>query len=307
MKKSVRSLFLVFISMMVVTGALLATACTSNTPSQESQPTSTSTKPTGSLVLSVSFARNSLDPQNSSPNTFQALGAIFDSLIELTPEGKAIPGIAERWEISADGKSHTFYIRKGVKFQDGSDLTGADVKFSLERMVIKTSLHTDLAVWQRLLSSVELKDDYTVVMHLTQPLYELMLGIDAPSGAGAVIPKKYFEEKGLDYFTTHPMGSGPWKLVKWEAGIRLELEAYEDHWSGAPKLKNVTLLNVTDEATRVAMLKTGEVDLAEVAPDSVAGLKAAGLKIVSHDGGSQVMAHMWYDPANPQNWATGHA
>ncbi|MDO8670939.1 MAG: ABC transporter substrate-binding protein [Dehalococcoidia bacterium] len=302
----VRSLFLRLMSLTVLIGALLATACTSNTPSQESQSSTVSTKPEGSLTISISFARNSIDPVNS-PNTFQALtNGVYDSLIEITTEGKTRPGLAERWEISPDGKTHTFYIRKGVKFHDGTDLTGADVKFSLERMVAPDPAHTDRAVWVRLLDKVELKDDYTVALQLKQPLFEMMLGIDAPSGAGATVPKKYFEAKGLDGFLKAPIGSGPWKIVKWEPSIRLELEANEDYWGTVPKVKKITLLNVTDEATRVAMLKTGELDLAEVAPDSVSSLKSAGLRILSHDGGSQVMTHMWYDTANPKNWAIGN-
>ncbi|MDO8671291.1 MAG: ABC transporter substrate-binding protein, partial [Dehalococcoidia bacterium] len=248
----------------------------------------------------------SMDPAVTNLPTFNALSApVFDSLVDLDPEGQVRPGIAERWEIAKDGMTHTFYIRKGVKFHDGSDLTGEDVKFSLERMMAPKVINVDGVAWRGLIASVDLKDDYTVVLQLKKPQFDLLKGIVNASGGGAVLPKRFIEEKGEDRYWQNPVGSGPWKVVKWEPGTRLELEANENHWRAAPKFKNLTVLNITEESTKVAMLKTGEMDLAEIGPDSVAGIKAAGLRVVGHYGGSQLYGFIFYDMDNPQNYAFG--
>ncbi|MDO8672651.1 MAG: ABC transporter substrate-binding protein [Dehalococcoidia bacterium] len=289
----------------IMIGSLLAASCSSTPSSPTALETSAeSTKPYGSLVISANFLASVIDPKLSSPNTFQVLGVpIFDSLVELTPEGQYRPGIAEKWEISADGKTHTFYIRKGVKFHDGSDLTAADVKFSMERIMAPDSLHTDGVVWKAVIDRIDLKDDFTVALILKQPQFLLLKGFSDFGGSQAVLPKKYIEEKGDDYFRSHPVGSGPWKFVKWEAGIRLELEAVESHWRAVPKFKNITLLNAPQEAPKVAMLKTGELDLAEVAPDSIAQLKAAGLRTITHDGAAQYYMWPFWDLNNPEKYA----
>ncbi|MDO8669911.1 MAG: ABC transporter substrate-binding protein, partial [Dehalococcoidia bacterium] len=88
-------------------------------------------------------------------------------------------------------------------------------------------------------------------------------------------------------------------------GNRLDLEAVDSHWRAVPKFKNITLLNVTEEATKIAMLKTGELDMGEVSPDSAVAVKAAGLRIVLHDGGAQFFIALFYDLENPTKYAIG--
>ncbi|MBI2863475.1 MAG: ABC transporter substrate-binding protein [Chloroflexi bacterium] len=283
---------------------LLLASC-SSAPSSTSTPAAAS-KPYGSLVAAVSFGNVGLDPMMMSRNTLQtaALG-ILDSLVELTPGAQMRPGIAEKWDISTDGKSHTFYIRKGVKFQDGSDLTGADVKFSLERILDPKATNLDSPTWRAAIAGVDLKDDYTVVIRLKDPLFELLTGFADFGGSPAVVPKKYVEAVGNDGFAARPVGSGPWKVVKWEPGSRLELEAMESHWRAVPKFENLTLLNVPEEGTKVAMLKTGELDIANVAPDSAPSLKSAGVRIIGFEGGAQYYAGPYYDLDQPDKYALG--
>ncbi|MDO8670540.1 MAG: ABC transporter substrate-binding protein [Dehalococcoidia bacterium] len=288
-------------------GILLLTSCSSSTDSSTS---TTSNKPTGSLTLAVSMEGGTyidtyskkLMPQGGSFQAFSA--AMFDSLVELTPDGQPRPGLAERWEIAPDGKTHTFYLRKGVKFQNGDDLTAADAKFSLDSLItLGTSNYA--ATWKAAIDSVELKDDYTVAIHLKQPAFELLNGSETLEGELVVLPKKYIEEKGWDFFDQNPVGSGPWKLAGFVAGTRIELEAMGSHWRAVPKFQKVTFLAVPEEGTKIAMLKTGELDIAEVAPDSVPGLKAAGMRIYGHYGAAQLYAVPFYDVENGSKYAYG--
>ncbi|MBI2864965.1 MAG: ABC transporter substrate-binding protein [Chloroflexi bacterium] len=305
-----RFTLLAFVSMAILTGAVLLAACTAPTSPTASGPPAEAAKPYGSLMVGFTFGV-SAGPLHQSGNAFQGLGtAMYEGVTRMTPEGQTVPNIAERWEISPDGKTQTFNIRKGIKFHDGTDLTGADWKFSIERVIKPNSVVAlgDAITWRKQIESVELKDDYTVVVNLKQPLYQLLPGIDPPVyGIYVVFSKKYVEANGEDYLTTHPMGTGPWKLVKYIPDDRLELEANEDYWNkaGIPKFKSLTIRIIREEATIVSMLKTGELDLSTVAPDSVASIKAADLRILPHDGASHYSYYMLYPADQPGQLAIG--
>ncbi|MBI2864310.1 MAG: ABC transporter substrate-binding protein, partial [Chloroflexi bacterium] len=296
------------ISVSLTGGALFLASCSSASPT--STPTAAEAKPYGSLTVAGALGSSGIltDPQTGDPNAFLATKIpVFDSLVEMSPEGQLRPGLAERWEISRDGLSHTFYIRKGVKFHNGDDLTGADVKFSLERMLAPDNTHVDAALWRSSVAGIDLKDDYTVVMRFKEPYLELFKGFNNLGGTEAIVPKKYIEEKGVEYFQQHPIGSGPWKVVRFETGSRLELEAVDSHWRAVPKFKNITLVYVPEAATRLAMLKTGELDVATVMPAWVADLKASGLQIKMHDGASGSHLYVFYDLYNREKYAFGDA
>ncbi|MDO8673010.1 MAG: ABC transporter substrate-binding protein [Dehalococcoidia bacterium] len=292
----------------LIVGLLVLAGCSTTSAPGAAVSKAEDTRPTGSLTMAVNFMTGVLVDTGGkaleASGTFQSLGgAIWDSLIELNADGQVQSGIAERWDISKDGLSHTFYIRKGVKFQNGDDLTGADVKFSLDG-ALKDAVSTNSTIWKAAVDSIELKDDYTVVMHMKTPQYDLIKGIGSWEGQGAVVPKKYIEEKGWDYFAKNPIGSGPWKVVSFQANARLELEAVESHWRAVPKFKNISLVKVNEEATRVAMLKTGELDTAsDISPDSIAALKAAGLRIYGHYGSAQWYGVPFWDMENPTKYA----
>ncbi|MDO8672535.1 MAG: ABC transporter substrate-binding protein [Dehalococcoidia bacterium] len=289
-------------------GSLLLTACTSSSPTAlPSEGPAASSKPYGSLAVGTDFRTDNADPIRTSGSTIAAIfSEVYDMLVYRSADGQIKPGIAERWEIAPDGMTQTFYIRKGVKFHDGSDLTGADVKFSVDRLIAPDSSHNDAGSWRAALASVDLKDDYTVVFRMKSPQFDFITGFADLGGTSAVLPKKYIEEKGVDYFRKNPVGSGPFKVVKYEPAVRLEIEAVDSHWRKVPQFKNITLLNIREVATTVAMLKTGELDLAEVMPDDAASLKAAGLRIQPHDGAVQGFMIAAWDKANPTKYALGN-
>ncbi|MBI2863025.1 MAG: ABC transporter substrate-binding protein [Chloroflexi bacterium] len=274
---TLRSRFPAIVSLAIIAGSLLLSSCTAAPPSP-SQSTSEA-KSSGSLIVGNPRMNQSFE-QNDPGNFTISFSPVLDLLVYLSPDAQLMPGIAERWEFSSDGLAQTFYIRKGVKFHDGSDLTGSDVKSSLERVVAPDSTMLDSGAWRNVIDRVELKDEYTVVLRVKKPQFELVGPLLMLSGAGAVLPEKYIKEKGYDEWLRKPIGSGPYKVVSWQPGSRLELEAVEKHWRVTSKVKNVTVLPIPEESTTVAMLKTGELDLATVGPDSVPSLKAAGVRII---------------------------
>ncbi|MDO8672814.1 MAG: ABC transporter substrate-binding protein [Dehalococcoidia bacterium] len=290
------------IALMVV-GALFLASCSATSTSTPQSITTATTKPYGNIVVAADFTSGGFDAAsvNVVPDFY---GAIFEGLTTTGTTNQDVPDIAEKWEISTDGLTYTFYIRKGVRFHNGDYLNGADVKFSLDRMLAPDAVYKSSASWRTIIASVELKDDYTVVLRLKQPQFDLLEDVE---GMTAVLPKKYIEEKGIEYFRANPVGSGAWKFVKYQPGVRLDLEANEDYWdqTKVPQFKNLTVLHVKEESTKVAMLKTGELDLATITPDSVSGLKAAGLRVTSFFGGTRYFVYAWYDVDNPGKYALG--
>ena len=97
---------------------------------------------------------------------------------------------------------------------------------------------------------------------------------------GIVLPQKYLEEVGWDTFSKKPIGTGPWKLVRYDTGRAIEYEAVKDHWKRPPKFDRLESVVVPEETTRLAMLRTGEADVASLSLESLPDAQSAGLQIV---------------------------
>jgi peptide/nickel transport system substrate-binding protein len=221
---------------------------------------------------------------------------LWDSLVGFDLEKGGIgPGVAERWEGSADGKSWTFYLRKGLRFHNGDPLTAHDVKFSLERTMSTESIASGAAALRRAVDRIEVVDDLTVRVHTKGVIPHFAASLSrAVFMEGTVTPKKYFESVGVDGFRKKPIGSGPWKFVRSVPGDRIEYEAVDyPHWRGTPNFKYLTLLLVPEQSTRLAMVRTGEVAIASMGPDAIKEARAGGMKIVSVPGTMQALYQFW--------------
>jgi peptide/nickel transport system substrate-binding protein len=222
------------------------------------------------------------------------LGPILDYVI--VPDGRGLKGgLVEKWEMAPDGLSWIYHVRKGIKFQDGSDMTAKDVKFSLDGYISNDAF---VRLLPPLVDHIDLVDDYTVRVYSqgTQPDLPWFTSCSSvSSGPGEVIPKAYIDQHGWTYFENHPMGSGPWKFVSQVYGDMIEYEAKDKHWQQAPEFKKFTLILMPEETTRVASLKTGEVDAIDVGLDSAYELEKAGYSTGEFIGySSMVMLHGAY-------------
>src|SRR3990170_802409 len=96
---------------------------------------------------------------------------LYDPLVGCTAEGKLFPnfGLANKWEMSRDGLTWTFSLRKGVKFHDGVEVTAKDVKFSIEQLMLPEALTTNTPYLRRAVKSIEVKDPHTVAIHCKDP------------------------------------------------------------------------------------------------------------------------------------------
>ena len=224
---------------------------------------------------------------------------IFDFVIIQDQSGALVPGLAEEWSVSEDGLTWTFQIREGVKFHNGDTLTPEDVAWSWNRLMFDPQSVSDLVgPGQNLTGPVEAVDN-TVVLTTKTPIADVPIWFASTDGAsvGVVLPKTHFEEVGAEAFFRQPVGTGPYELVTINGEESVELRAFVDdersEWqnSRTAQFTNVTLVAAPDSSTRIAQLRTGEVDLAPVPLSGAQDLADASIDTIEVQSASNSL--MW--------------
>ncbi|MQA80508.1 MAG: hypothetical protein GEV10_18850 [Streptosporangiales bacterium] len=237
-------------------------------------------------VALSTFGNEQLDPtMESRSQVLQMLLPMFDTILEIGPDGELKPGLAESWEAADDNLSWTFKLRKGVQFHGGyGELTAEDVKFSLERWSNLEATNDQAATVDDAIDSVEVVDDYTFIIHTKGVRIDLPYVI-APhqATAGIVFSKKYLTEVAGDDFDAQvaamnekPVGSGPFEFVSHTRGSSVVMKAVAKHWRNTPKVKRVEFLLVPEVSTQVSMLKSGDADVIEVSGDQADEVEGSG-------------------------------
>ena len=265
-------------------------------------------------VALPTFGAEVLDPSLDSAVGLQYHGHMFDHLVGATPDGRLSTemGALQRWEMSPDAKSYRLTLRKGMKWHDGVEITSADVDFSLAHYSREGATCGACPTVQATLKSVEIEDRYTVELRIDRPNVEFMSNFGAVEGDMPLLPGRRGAKGGDVGVVETPLGSGPWKYVKRSIGQSIEYEANRDYWNPdrVPDFDRLRLFQVPDAATRVALLRSGEVDMTilrpagaafdqELAQTDLDPLKAEGFKI---DGPKYITNTvlrflMSYDPA----------
>jgi peptide/nickel transport system substrate-binding protein len=192
---------------------------------------------------------------------------LHDAVVKLSPDGMK-PSLAESWTMSPDGLTYEFVLRANARFHNGDPVTAEDVKFSFDRF-----RGGGAKLMKSKVKDVQVVDARRVrfVMREAWPDFMTFYGTTA-TGAGLVVPKKYATQVGDDGFRKHPIGAGPFKFVSHTPGVDVVLEAYTGYWRRVPNVKRLVLKSVPEGTTRLAMLKTGEADIA-VALDGPEGIE----------------------------------
>jgi len=181
-----------------------------------------------------------------------------ESLIGKDREGKFRPELAESWKYSEDFLSIEFTLNEDAMFQNGDPFTAEDVKYTIERAERPELNFTYGPEMKRKIESVEVVDDHHVIFHMKEP-YPLLF--DRMCAYLKICPKKYCEEVGDEEYAKHPIGAGPFRWVDYQQDIFHEHEAVIGHYRKTPDVKFIRTLYVPEATTRMAMLKTGEVDI----------------------------------------------
>jgi peptide/nickel transport system substrate-binding protein len=240
----------------------------------------------GKLVYGLTLSPSGIDPHiNASAELGISLNSVYDTLVYRTLGSKEgagdqfVPGLAESWEVSDDGLTYTFYLRRDVTFHDGTPFDGEAVRANIERIVNPNTQSQKAVFLLGPFDSVDVIDEYTVAIHLSAPYAPLLDGL-AQVYLGMASPAA-LAKWGLDY-QFHQMGTGPFKFVEYVPNDHLTLVRNDNyHWGptiydhlGAAYLDEIEFRFFTDLASRALALEAGDADvMGEIPPLDAARLR----------------------------------
>ncbi|MFN3003104.1 ABC transporter substrate-binding protein [Mycolicibacterium wolinskyi] len=257
------------------------------------------------FVIAIESEADILDPQVAGGwVTWRINRQIFEPLVDedlSIPSEQATvpplrPGLAESWDISADGLEYTFHIRRGVKFHDGTPLDAQAVEYNIRRMWDKNApMYSARAAGQtsfvwKFVESVKTVDEHTVKVRLTQPFSEfLRMLAQGGNGSTAIMSPTALQTYGDD-IADHPVGTGPFKFKERIRGERIDLVRNDDYWGTVPAIDGVVFRPLPDPSARTAALRSGDVDMIAVPnPDSIDNLVNEGYQL-----SEGTPPHTWY-------------
>jgi peptide/nickel transport system substrate-binding protein len=222
--------------------------------------------PAGKVVIAQGVDPTTLDIMNQQETPASVVGAhIFEGLYERDPGLKIIPTLATDLPKLVAPTTWEVKLRKGVKFHNGEDFNAESAKFSLER-VKDPKLRASSNF--KPIESVEIVDPYTIRVHTNKP-WPTFLTVLTFAQAAMYPPKAYKDKQPAD-ISRQPIGTGPYKFVRWAKDEEIVLEANDAWWRGTPKIKTVVFRPIPDDAVRVAALQNGEIDVAVNIPPHLA-------------------------------------
>jgi peptide/nickel transport system substrate-binding protein len=229
------------------------------------------------IVVGMPSGPASLDPRIGTDDTSQKAGQlIFSSLMTLDDHLRIVPQLAERLD-NPEPTTYVVTLRRGVRFHDGHELTSADVVHTY-RSILSPDFISPIKGAFGLLKAVDARDRYTVVFTLTEPFGSF--------AANLVVPP--IVSDGADSsFHEHPIGTGPYRFVRYLSDDRLELTAFDDYYEGRPRNDGIVLRVIPDDIMRGLELRKGTMDLSvnDLAPDIVYQLqREPALQVVSSPG-----------------------
>lgn len=259
---------------------LLLGACVNRTGTNAANgPTAAgSPRPGGTLTVATPDDVTALDPIATSANagmqTFY-LHLVYNRLFDISPQGKIVPELAEKVDVSADGKQVSFQLRKGVLFHTGRELTSDDIEWNIKRIATaKTNNFYSTA--QKLITKIEKADKYNITVTLSTPTIQVLnffdllyisdqQTMDGPNAAKTAV------------------GTGPFKMTSWRPGQGMQFDKYDRYWqSGVPYLDRVTQSVVANAQTTASQFQVHQVDMA-------VGLALQDAKRVTSNGAGQIV------------------
>jgi peptide/nickel transport system substrate-binding protein len=258
-------------------------------------------KPGGTLKIAWEADITGLDPHTSAGIQAQwIVGNIYNSLVTIDENLNYIPELAESWEVKDDGKTYVFHLRKGVKFHDGTDFDAEAVKFNFLRISGKLDAEEKpfAAPFFTPVESVDVIDANTVQFNLKAPSYTLIPALGVYRVGFLQLSPTAYKTYGKRDVASHPTGTGPFKLARWEQNNIIVLEKNPNYFKkGLPYLDRIEFKIMKEGVTRATALRTGEVDFVTVFPREHADRIAKDPKIHLYQG--QDTAHVFI-PFNNQ-------
>ncbi len=204
------------------------------------------------LTIGAWYDIGQIDPiKTSGGGGYFLAESMFDGLVKNDENFGLRLGLAERWEVSGDGKTWRFFLRQGVKFHDGQELTSEDAKFTMDR-IMDPETHSPFASALDGVKDFEEKGRYEIEVHMKQPNYSLIHFCDF-----GIVPKHLYGKKE---FNDMPVGTGPFKFVN-KNEKEIFLQANKDYFLGRPHLDGIRVKTYKTQTEAWARLMAGDIDV----------------------------------------------
>ncbi|TDV39072.1 peptide/nickel transport system substrate-binding protein [Paraburkholderia caballeronis] len=216
-----------------------------------------------------------VDVATTAVNVLKVSPKVVEGLLDYDFDFRPKPSLATSWEVADDGRRYVFHLRRGVKWQDGQPFTSADVAWSLQTL---RSVHPRAKTTFANVTDIATPDPYTVVIALSKPAPYLIRAFS--SSETPILPKHVYEGRDVlsNPANNAPIGTGPFRFVKWVRGSYIEYARNDDYWDkGKPYLDRVIVKVIEDPAARAVAFENGSVDLGADTPvplSDLARLKA---------------------------------
>jgi len=217
----------------------------------------------------------SLDPIHITDTVSHAVASeLYDGLVTFDRDLKVQPAIARRWVVSGDGRTYTFDLRSEVRFHNGRSVTAEDFRYSFERLLHPETQSERTWILEKLqgarefmagkarrVTGIEILGPHKLQLTLERPFAPFLALLAYP--AASVVPREETARWGRQ-FSTHPMGTGPFRFREWRHDDRVVLDANPDYFQGAPHLDRIVFRVIPDEMTRFQEFKAGNLEHTDI-------------------------------------------
>ena len=229
----------------------------------------------GFLYLRLNTNPTTLDPALVVDVTGAFIAAkIFNGLVRFDQDLRLRPDLAEKWEVSPDGKTYAFFLHPGVHFSNGRKVTADDVKYSFERVLNPATRSPRTWVFDRIdgahefmkhqaseVSGITVKGTYLLTIHLTKPFGPFLSLLTLTTAS--VVPKEEVQKWGAD-FSFHVVGTGPFILHEWQHSQHLCLVGNPTHFRSPPHIKGIMYRIIPEDLTAIVEFEIGNLDIIRI-------------------------------------------
>lgn len=195
------------------------------------------------------------------------LAQVMEPLVEYGENMEIVPRLAESWKISDDGKTYTFYLRKGVKWHDGKEFTSKDVVYTFQ--TIKNEKGVAVTHFQPVVE-ISAPDPYTVVLKLDRPVAGFIHGLVGNWLGTRIVPEHIYNTTKYTLrenpANLKPIGTGPFKFVEWVKGSHVLMVANEEYWGGRPYIDKLIYKIIPEQSVALMAFEAGEVHYTQNVP-----------------------------------------
>ncbi len=217
------------------------------------------------VTLNAAYAANvfnvgvQLEPPNLDPTQGSAAAVdeivyanVFEGLTGIAPDGTVLPRLAERWEITDEGRTYRFFLRQNVTFHDGTAFDAHDVEFSLERAGSPTSTNAQKSLFEPI-SRISIVDPYTLDVVLERPVGAFLQHL--AWGDAVIVAPESAPTNAVD-----PIGTGPFRFSRWRKGVSIDLVRNDAYWGESARIDGISFRVIPDPTAAFAAVMSGDVD-----------------------------------------------